>query len=486
MPSIGRNFQFQYSPGFGPEWGSGGIFGLKHHRGVLFFDLAFEAEAHFSAGEEESVYRFDLLGEGPRSGGDTYNAVEAVDNQIYFGGWVHAPAVYQGRRGAGGTISFRNKFSHLHSYDIGERKVKLLWSDNLANDSEWAGEVSDIIYDPLGDRLLLSRADGHRNLGIYAAGRKDGRVERVSELPGFKGAHFLDYLCFDVQHDWLRGMEAVQTLDPVSGKWSVAPLDFPEISVDGGGVPLPSAGCALSAYSNLFFFVRGGVIVGDPVDAPGDMRFLRLFDFRTPYAPSRTMAKSVVGGVMVAFNAYSHGARYQGGGPGASPIAGPSVLVYITPPQARIVGAFGARVTGFEKIGGELMVAASNEANLGLEDATPTDTGHRDLTLLRLDSLLTASPPVAFHATGSSVGSETWGGIPIDGYSECTLLCDVKQENRVTINEYHLSIPVLANRQELHELAPGRNRIDLSGYHGVLSFRLEKPDLGSHLWVSLR
>ena len=486
MYRLNRALQLDYPPRLGPEWGSGGIFGLKNHRGVLFFDLAFEAEAHFATKDEDKTYRFELVGDGPRSGGDTYNAVEAVDDQIYFGGWVHAPAIYKGRKDAGGTISFRNKFSHLHAYDIKEGKVRLLWKDSVGDESAWAGEVSEIVYDPVGDRLILARGDGHRNLGIYSASRKEGKVDRIGELPGLKGTHFLDYICFDVQQDWLEGVKAIQTLDPVTGKWSVAPLDYSAMSLDGGSVQAPSPGCAMSAYSNLFCFVRGGAIVGDPVDAPSEMKFLRLFDFRTPYAPARTMAKSVAGGAMVAFNAYSHGSRQMGSGPDSWPIAGPSVLLYITPPQARIVGAFGARITGFEKLGGDLLVAASNEANLGFDDATPVDTGHRDLSMFELGRLLQASPPVTFHAAGSSVSDETWGGIPVDGYSRCELLCDVSKANRLEINEYRFSLPILPPRRESTELASGRNRLDLSGYHGILSFRLEKNDPDSHFWLSLK
>ena len=486
MLSPTRGSQYGFAPRWGPEWGSGGIFGLKHHRGVLFYDLAFEAVAHFVTPDQDETYPFDLLGGGPRSGGDTYNAVEAVDDQIYFGGWVHSPAVYNGRRNAGGTISFRNKFSHLHAYDIKEQKVRLLWADSIRSETEWAGEVSEIVHDPVSDRLIIARGDGHANLGIFAADRHKGTVDRLSELPALKGTHFLDYMCFDVKKDWTKGMEGIQTLDLVTGKWAVIPLDYRSISVDGGSVRSPLPGCATSAYSNLFFFVHGGVVVGDPVDAPNDLRFLRLLDFRTPYAPSRTMAKSVLGGVMVAFNAYSHGSRRPGSGPDSSPIAGPSVLLYLTPPQVRIVGAFGARITGFEKVGGELLVAASNEANLGSGDATPIDTGYRDLAELDLGGLLRASPPVTFHGLGQQVGDEVWGGIPLDGYATAKLLCDVSTANKLTIHEYRLSLPVASARQEAFELNPGRNELDLSSFHGIVSFKLERTDAGADFWITLK
>ncbi len=174
-----RDYRF---PGrYGPEWGgSGGIFGLRYHRGgTLYFTLAFEAEAHFvdvKSGEEK-VYDFTLLGDAPTSGGgDTYNAVETVDEFIYFGGWVHAPAVYRKDR----RILFTNKYSHVHAYDTKEGTVKLLWKDSIHHETDWAGgEVSDIIYDPYNDRLLLAREDGHANLGVYSLDRKTGKAEAL-------------------------------------------------------------------------------------------------------------------------------------------------------------------------------------------------------------------------------------------------------------------------------------------------------------------
>ncbi|MEM0457738.1 MAG: DUF2139 domain-containing protein, partial [Sulfolobales archaeon] len=77
-----------FQPSYAPEWGSGGVFGLKYHRGVLYFTLAFEAESFFIERDYQQRYKYDLVGPQPVSGGDTYGAVEAVDEKIYFGGWV--------------------------------------------------------------------------------------------------------------------------------------------------------------------------------------------------------------------------------------------------------------------------------------------------------------------------------------------------------------------------------------------------------------
>ena len=474
--------QFEFPPRYGPEWGSGGIFGLKYHRGVLVYTLAFEAEVHLQRTEGETVYGYDLIGKGPKSGGDTYNAVEAVDDEIYFGGWVHAPALYQGRIEKGGKILFNNKFSHLHSYDAREGRVHLLWSDALAHESKWAGEVSQITYDPVGDRLLVARADGHDHLGVFAVDRRSGRSERISETPALKGAPYLDKVCFDVRRDWTRGVEGIQTLDLVTGKWSTKGIDFVRDSVDGGGAYWPSAGCAISAYSRLFFFVRGGVLVGDPMGDLEGMRFVRLFDFGTDYSPSRTVCKPVGGGILVAFSAYSQSFLHPrnefetGMKNRANFVNGPSVLLYITPPQARVVAALGGRITSFEKVEDRLVVAASTAANLGADDATPIDTGYRDLSVFDLGSILNGSPPLLFEVLGEHVMDGAWGGLPLDGRGKAELRVNATKENQLTVYEYRLGLPVQPARSEQFRIVRGRQAIDLLGYSGIVSFRLEAAD----------
>ena len=478
---LSRIPQFEFPPRYGPEWGSGGIFGMKYHRGVLVYTLAFEAEVHIQR-ESESVYRFDRLGSGPRSGGDTYNAVDAVDDDIYFGGWVHAPAVYTGRTGMGGKISFKNKFSHLHGYDLKEDRVTLLWKDTLADDSRWAGEVSQVLYDPVGDRLLVSRADGHDHLGVYSVDRRTGEAARLSEVPSLKGAPHMGFFCFDMRTNWTKGLEGNQTLDPVSGRWFTRDVDFARDSIDGGGTYWPNAGCAISAYSRLFFFVRGGVVVGDPLGELEGLRFVRLFDFGTDYSPSRGVCRPLGGGILVPFSAYGQSfirprsdaeARMKGR---ANFVNGPTVLAYISPPEVRVVGAFGARVTSFERLGDKLLVAASTAANLSADDANPVDTGHRDLTVFDVGTALSSNPRLTFLASGEHVEDKTWGGIPLYGRREAELRVVATKDNELTVNEYDLALPVRAAEAGLIRLSMGTLTVDLSAYRGVVSFRLGTSD----------
>lgn len=486
----------RFPPRYGPEWGSGGIFGLRYHKGVLYFTLAFEAEAHFIRSDGERVYRFQLVGgePGPRSGGDTYNAVEVVDEYVYFGGWVHAPAIYGGRRGRGGIILFHNKFSHLHSYNVYEDEVKLLWSDTIRHESKWAGEISEIVYDPVNDRLVVARADGHEHLGIYSIDRRSGREELLSKDPGLKGCLYLDYACFDIMKDWRRGVEGVQCLDLITGEWIKQPVeDYSKISLDGYGVQWPLPGCAVSAYARLFLFIRGGLLVGNPLSPEvEELRFVRLFDFGfSGYSPTRTTALPVGGGILVAFNAFTHGLLWPRDdferlvARVTMRIVGPSVLVYITPPTARIVGALGARITSLERIGDRILAGTSTTANLMAQDASPIDAGYRDIVALSTEILNRSPPPVTFTLLGEQVGGGTWGGIPLWGYGEPSLLLKASKENELYVYLYDLSLPPSEAEIDRVEIKEGKNVIELEGYRGIVSFRLRDADPQALIRVNL-
>lgn len=482
-----------YRPRRGPEWGSGGIFGLIVHRGVTYFTLSMEAEAHFvHADGFEKVYRFERVGPGPASGGDTYNAVEAVDDSIYFGGWVHAPAVYKGRRGMGGEIGFANKYSHVHEYSIPERSVRLLWKDGIGRESEWAGEVSQIIYDPVNDELLIGRADGSANLGIYAIDRRGGGARKISDVPALKGSLFLDYACFDMQPDWRRGVDGVQCYDLVGKavhKYVVE--DWARISADGHGVEQRGSGYAISAYARYWHFFRGGVLVGNPVEPSlEEPKFVRLFDFGpNAYAPHRANALEVGGGLLAPFNAYSHG--YIHGRDDAhrrlfnSPV-GPSVLIYIAPPTARIVAALGARVTSMAKDGPSILVAANTAPNLGGLDASPIDVGVRTIMRFDEDRLLSSpSPPATFRVPGALVGASQFGGIPLAGYAWPRLRIVPSKPNRLFVHEYDIGLPPSQISAESYDVGAGPEEIDLGGFSGIVSFRFERADEGSTTYIVL-
>ncbi len=479
--------EWWYPPRYGPEWGSGGIFGLKYYRGTLYYTLAFEAEARFLREDGVKVYEFEQVGPLPTSGGDTYNAVDAVDDEIFFGGWVHAPARYMGRsQGRRARISFVNKYSHVHKYNINDDRVELLWRDSIHDEELWAGEVSEIVYDPVNDRLLLARGDGHKNLGVYQLERRGGEAKRLSSRPAYKGAVFYDHVCFDVTDNWVQGVNGVQCVDMVEDKVRILELEnSPDRSVDGFPPFYPIVGAAAQSHGRFFLFVRGGVFVGNPLDENVEkIGFVRLFDFgESFYAPRRTMAKSVAGGLLVAFNAYSETLLYPENqleerfARASNTIVGPSVLVYIAPPMARIVAAFGARVTGFEVVEGKLLIAANNMANTSRHDALPIDAGYRSFTLLSMDSLVNPPPPISFRVYGWQVRTLVFGGIPLWGYREPQLVVKASKDNRLTVYTYTLSLPLQDAEHDTYSIHHGRNVLDLRAYrNSIVAFRLEEDD----------
>lgn len=471
-----RNYTF---PGrYGPEWGSGGIFGLKHHNGVLYFTLAFEAEAHFIdvKGEDEEVYDFTLVGPEPTSGGDTYNAVETVDEFIYFGGWVHAPAIY-----LKGRISFVNKYSHVHAYDTENHGVSLIWKDSIHHETDWAGEVSDIIYDPYNDRLLLAREDGHANLGVYSIDRRTEKAETLIHEPTPKGTLVHDTAFFGIGNNFAGGLREIGTLNLISGKWETFK---PDESVDDRPYVRPELGAMASAYNRAFVFVRGGLFAGNPL-MEEEFRFYRLFDFPTFYAPFRVNALNVGGGILTAYNSY-HDVSFEDTrwGRFTHLVAGPSVLVYITPPMVKIVGTFGARVTSIEKVGGKLLIATNSAPNTGATEATPFDTGNRDIVVLD-EKILQEKPPVASFSLPLS-GTRPFGGIPLDGYREPRMVLHLTKDNRLTVYEYDLSLPFTEAVRETFDLKAGRNVLELGSFSGIVSFELKKEEQKGRVRIDLR
>ena len=485
-------YLYTYAPRHGPEWGSGGIFGLKYCRELLYFTLAFEGEAHFIRESGEKKYNFEMVGKGPGSGGDTYNAVECVDEHLYFGGWIHAPAVYKNRR-----ISFVNKYSHLHEYNIDNDSIKLLWKDSIHRPTKWAGEVSDIIYDPYNNRLLLAREDGDENLGIYSIDRDSRKSERLREEPTLKGEILHDSIFFASGANFSVGLERMLSLDLIEGKWQ--DYDVGKVkAVDGDGIFMPSVGDVGAAYNRIFTFVRGGILVGNPVNEE-EFKYVRLLDFFNFQAPMRSNVLYINGGLLVAYNAH-HDAIYRPRGVAdkikstfSNTIVSPTLLLYITPPMIKIVGVFGARITSLERIGDKILIATNTAPNVGAEDATPYDTGYRGFSVMDVDMVQREPPAVSISIptallslAKNETGHGVFGGIPLDGYREPKLLIYSTKNNKLKVYEYDISLPLNPATEDKFEIVPGKNVIDLSSFSGIVSFSLKNEDYEGNLRIELQ
>ncbi|RLE59427.1 MAG: DUF2139 domain-containing protein [Thermoprotei archaeon] len=369
--------------------------------------------------------------------------------------------------------------------------MELLWKEGIGHESRWAGEVSDIIYDPINDRLLLARGDGHENLGIYSLDRRGGKAVLLSDKTSLKGSLLSDYACFDHTASWREGVRAIQCLDLVEDRLETFQIDYAKNSIDYNIAFFTQSGCAISAYGKYIHFVRGGVLIGNPI-AGEDMTFYRLFDFGlSGYGPLRTVALPVGGGILTAFNAYTHGILYPRTeeekmfAEATNRIVGPTVLLYITPPQAKIVATLGARVTSIEKVGDKLLLGTSTTANYGALDAGPVDAGWKDVLAVDTDILFRDPSPATFVISGSQVLDMAWGGIPLYGYRNPKLVISASRDNTLTVYTYDISIPPLQAEEDKLKIARGRNVIDLSSFKGIVSFKLEVEDEGMRAKIVL-
>ncbi len=472
----------QHYPGYGPEWGSGGVFGLKYNRGILYYTLAFEAKAYFiDHSGIRRIYGFDLVGPGPHSGGDTYNASAAVDEYIYFGGWVHAPAVYRGRSGRGATIGFENKYSHVHEYNTSNDNLRLVWKESMHHPEQWVGEVSEIIYNPYDDSLLLARGDGFTNLGVYRLDRRTGRVERLVDTPVIYGVQHIDHACFSI-HRWLfNGITCVDMVEP-RNKIIHEIKDLSRYTLDGDPVLYPLDGPVASLMGRLYAFMKGGFLVGDPLQPEMyPYRFIRLLDFgRAQLGPSRSNIVYLGGGILVAYNMYSHAIMNPEDEAGreamkyVNEVVSPTILLYITPPTIRIVGVFGARITSMETIGDKLIIATNTQANLGRKDSTPFDTGTRAFTIIPHSQVIAGSPPpLTIHLPRHMIPVNQWfGGIPLIGYRYARLVVRSKTAFKLRIAEQDTSSGKIISVDEV-EINRDRITIELDNTLMCPMFRVE-------------
>ncbi len=320
---------------------------------------------------------------------------------------------------------------------------------------------------------------GIKNLGVYSLDRRTGKAEPLITEPTSKGTRVHDTAFFGIGNNFTEGLREFRALDLISGKWEAFK---PGDSVDGRPYIRPELGAMGSAYNRAFAFVRGGVFAGNPLMGE-DFTFYRLLDFYTFYAPFRVNAINVGGGILTAFNAH-HDAVYRRedefGWRTTNTVVGPSVLVYIAPPMVKIVGVLGARVTSIEKMDGKLLVATNSAPNTGATEATPFDTGTRDIVILderviqERPPAVSFSLPLALPSMAKSMGAGTFGGIPLEGYREPRAVFYMTRDDVLTVHEYDLSLPAGNAFSESYKLRAGKNVLDLSSFSGIVSFELEK------------
>ncbi len=439
-----------------------GVYGLAVAGSVLYFTLVPEAAAFFAdAGGVRRVYRYELVGVAePRAGGDSYNASVAVDDTVFFGGWVYAPLLY---RHAGGsrTIDHRRRFSHLHAYVASEDRVVLVWQESLGDSSRWAGTVSSIVYDPLGDRLLVARGEGHDRLGVYEAQARPvpQQLRPVVPIRSLHGAAWDGEACFTIHRGASNtgGWVCVE-LGSRRPRYRVveAPGDYAAVSSDGHGAWGAVSGWAAAAGGVLYAGLRGGLLSLRGEEA----WFHRLLDLPGSCLEA-TAATGAAGGVAAAWG--------PGRRSGGCRCPAPGLLVGLAGDNARVLAVLGGRPTSLLWLGGDLVAATAP-----LPGPVGSALGARGLVPLSLGSLASGSPPPVSLCAEPPPG-RVWGGVPLEGYREPRLvLWGCGEGARVTVYTYRLSTPPGGAEVDRYSLAAGERVLGLGGHvGGIVSFHVE-------------
>jgi len=362
--------------------------------------------------------------------------------------------------------------------------VELLWKEGLHDPEKWTCEVSEIIYNPYRDELLLARADGHENHGVFSLDPRTGAARRILEGFALKGVHHLEYSCFVLnQHPY--DVEGFACVDMVEDKHLVERIK--PTPVDGWPASRLWAGPVASAYSWLFAFTRGGLVIGDIFSE--EYYFVRLFDIPgSQLGPTRTNAVALGGGILVAYNSYTYGVvktvteEEREWRKLLGPVSSPSLLLYVTPPNVRVVAALGARITSIESVGGKILLGANTMSNTQRHDASPFDQGTRSFVALDHSVLTSGAPTFTVATPGWAIGGEAFGGLPLAQFKEPKMIVYSDGENTLYIKEYFLTLPPIPGGTDRISIRPGKNIVDLTGYSGIVSFKAEKP-LSSELIV---
>jgi hypothetical protein len=83
------------------------------------------------------------------------------------------------------------------------------------------------------------------------------------------------------------------------------------------------------------------------------------------------------------------------------------------------------------------------------------------------------------------VSNVNWGGIPLFGYREKKITINATKDNRLTVLEYDVALPIRSAEKDCYQIAEGKNVIDLKSYSRIVSFKLEDVDPNSLIHLSL-
>jgi len=418
------------------------------------------------------IYRYQLLDSlkpgGKRFAGDTHGAITNTGDSVFFGGFVFTDVSLSGN-----SLTFVNKYSHIHRIESDGRKIDFVWYDGPGTDTSYVGEVTDMLYSPKDEAIYFTRGDGGSE--IWKLDLNTMSVNTVTSVGTVYKMELYDDIIITGGPTWrANGYVVLYNLKDNTSK---------VVNTVGNRYleTIPALTGQVVQYMNsIYVFGDGGVCALYPslnYDACYMHPFFR-FSYNSMVVGKRSQ-KVYVGGVpIVAVNVWESTSM---------PYSPVGLLMRFDPLGPQIIMPTGF-VTGLETDGRYIYVASApnNHVYYRANNIVNYEPGRGRVFAVPVSDVL-GKPiaPVVFNDEVYDWTADKWYlGIPISGFSKKILR--VKASSSFTLRVVVYPIFYKPDFDQYFEvnLSTGWNTIDLSSYEGTVAVS-PTTNLSGGVWLQL-
>jgi hypothetical protein len=403
------------------------------------------------------IYSYELLDSlkpgGKKFGGDTHGAIVNTKDSVFFGGFAFADVSLDND-----TLTFINKYSHIHKIGPDGREINLVWYDGPGTNTSYVGEVTDMLYSPKDEAIYFTRGDG--GYDIWKLDLNTMYVSKVTNIGNVYKMELYDDIIITGGPTWdAPGYVVLYDLKNNTTK-VVNTIENRYLNT------FPAMTGQVVQYMNsIYVFGNGGVCALYPkfdYDACYMHPFFR-FNYNSMVVGKRSQ-KVYIGGIpIVAVNVREAT---------SIPYSPAGLLMKFDPIEPQIIMTTGF-VTGLETDGKYLYVASApnNHIYYRPNNVVNYEPGRGGIFAIPVSDIL-GKPitPVVFNDEVYNWDTDTWYlGVPISGFSKKIL--KVKTPSSFTLRVVVYPIFYKPNFDQYFEvdLSSGWNTIDLSSYEGIVA-----------------
>jgi hypothetical protein len=442
---------------YAPEWFANKYIFLRFHPKTRELIIHNGACAKVYA-DGELIYSYQLFDKikfgGKKFGGDTWGSITNNEDSVFFGGFAYADTSLNGS-----SLTFVNKYSHIHRIASDGRTIDLLWYDGPGTATSYKPEVTDMLYSPKDDAIYFTRGDGGTD--IWKLDLSTMYVTQVTNTGKslLKMELFNDMIITGGPDGYGSGGHIVI----YNLKDGTANVVTSATGVFIDGTPRFMNGQVVQYFENIYIFGSGAVINYEPkYNAFFQFPFFRFK--KANKVGGRRSQKAYVNGIpVIAVNQYDGNAELR------TPA---SVLVRLDHPSPQIIMPMGY-VSGLETDGKYLYTAVAPQNTLYSTNSVNYQPGRGGVFAMPVSSVM--SKPLAPVEFQDEIYNWTAGdyylGVPINGFSKRVLKVRAPAAFTLKLFFHYLwpaATDVTAEENDV-SLSAGMNTIDLSSYDGLVA-----------------